>query len=63
MEVEKNQRNHGLHTLLFVDCPLMLHQHVPLELRNALSSLVPRLPLFEIANNSLLSLQTGLSSL
>jgi hypothetical protein len=60
--VEKNQRNHGLHTLFFVDRPLMLHQHVPLKLTNAPSSLVPRLPFLELVDNPLLNLQTSLSS-
>jgi len=60
--VEKNQRNYGLHTLFFVDCPLMLHQHVPFKLTNAPSSLVPRLPFLELVDNPLLNLQTSLSS-
>jgi hypothetical protein len=60
--VEKNQSNHGLHALLFVHYPLMLHQHIPLELTNALSSLVLRLPFIELADNPFLNLQIGLSS-
>jgi hypothetical protein len=61
--VEKNQRNHGLHIIFFVDYPLMLYQYVPLKLTNAPSSLVPRFSFLELTDNPILNLQTSLSSL